>query len=150
MTERDLINQRLKRKEQEIQGFEDKIRAARIYVQALKDILKMLNSDSSDQASESSLRAGSAVAQARDVILRADAPVHINDILEQIGKEATREGRASLTSSIAAYVRKGEIFTRTAPNTFGLIELDHEAEEDEVLSPPAGFGQDVDDDDVPF
>jgi septal ring factor EnvC (AmiA/AmiB activator) len=149
MTERARIADRLKRKEQEIQSFEEKIRSARIYVQALRDVLKML-----DPGSETVLRAGSAVTQARDVIMRAKMPVHINDILEQLGKEVTREGRASLTSSLAAYVRRGDIFTRTAPNTFGLIELGHEPTEDEPLKPPAGFGHDVDspddDDDIPF
>jgi hypothetical protein len=88
------------------------------------------------------LRPGSGVAQARSVILTKGEPVHINDILAGLGKEPTRENRASLTSSIAAYVRRGEVFTRSAPNTFGLMELGHETtpEEDEEL--PAGFGTD--------
>lgn len=47
----------------------------------------------------------------------------------------------SLASSLAAYVRKGEIFTRPAPNTFGLVELGHKTIIEEEAGPPAGFGQ---------
>jgi hypothetical protein len=31
---------------------------------------------------------------------------------------------------LAAYVRRGEIFTRPSPNTFGLLELGHDNEAD--------------------
>ena len=46
--------------------------------------------------------------------------------------------------SLAAYVRKGEIFTRSGPNTFGLIELGHvnENKANPEHEPPAGFGED--------
>lgn len=161
MSERAKIKERLRKKEIEIQTLDEKIRSARIYVQALNDVLKMLDNDPDDSSPETVLRPGSAVAQARDVILRIGKPVHINDLLEELGKEASREGRASLTSSLAAYVRRGEIFTRPAPNTFGLLELGHHSDDSDSPTPPAGFGRstalspresfsaDVDDD-IPF
>lgn len=141
MSERSKIEDKLRKKEQEVASLDDKLRAARIYVQALKDILKLLGDE--DDA-ESVLRPGSAVAQARDIILRRKAPVHINDLLIAMGKEVTRESKASLTSSLAAYVRKGEIFSRPAPSTFGLTELGHTstaADEDEEEEPPPDFGR---------
>jgi hypothetical protein len=41
-------------------------------------------------------------------------------------------------------VRKGEIFTRPSPNTFGLIELGHDNEDDAnpESEPPVNFGED--------
>lgn len=140
MNEREKIQERLRKKEQELQGLEEKIRTGRIYVQALRDVLKLVATDDevSDQP-ESVLRAGSAVAQAREVISDRREPVHINQLLKALGKEVTRESRASLTSSLAAYVRRGEIFTRPAPNTFGLVDLGHEAVA--VDKPPSGFGK---------
>lgn len=163
MNERQRIEDRLRKKEQEIQALEDKLKAARVYVQALQDVLKLISADSAQPsaASDSVLRSGSAVAQARDVILQRGAPVHINDLLEAVGKEVTRESKASLTSSLAAYVRRGEIFARPAPNTFGLIDLGHHnTDEQEPEEPPSGFGRmsppsppqpsPPDDDEVPF
>lgn len=151
MSERARIADKLHKKEQELQGLDEKSKAARIYIQALRDVLKLLDSDGSESAPETVLRSGSAVAQARDVILKLQKPVHINELLAALGKGATREGRASLTSSLAAYVRREEIFTRPAPNTFGLIELGHAPIEEEPIRPPAGFGQAIDDDDdIPF
>ena len=152
MNERRKIENALRKKEQEIQTLEEQIKSARVYVQALNDVLKML-----PKASESAvLRPGSAVAQARDIILREQKPVHINALLEELGKDVTRESRASLTSSLAAYVRRGEIFTRSTPNTYGLVELGHaQTDEPEAVEPPSGFGQlgpspTPSDDEVPF
>jgi hypothetical protein len=156
MSERKKIQDRLRKKEQEIVALEEKIKAAKIYVQALRDILKMLGSDIFDEpeaGAEATLRSGSAVDQARRVILDKGIPVHIDDILAALGKDATREAKASLTSSIAAYVRRDEIFTRPAPNTFGLVELGHTSSEDIGNEPPANFGRPKPaetDDDIPF
>lgn len=160
MTERKKIEDRLRKKEQEITSLEEKIKAARIYVQALKDILKMLGSEEREESdaadADATLRSGSAVDQARHVILRRGDPVHIDDILVALGKEPTREAKASLTSSIAAYVRKNEIFTRPAPNTFGLVELGHTEAIEREPEPPVDFGREPTsrrpsiDDDIPF
>ncbi|ECD4307660.1 hypothetical protein E0634_24725, partial [Salmonella enterica subsp. enterica serovar Typhimurium] len=67
MSERKKIEDRLRKKEQEILSLEEKIKASKIYVNALRDILKMLESDDVNDRyeSESSLRVGSAVDQAR-------------------------------------------------------------------------------------
>src|SRR5262249_24955168 len=138
------IQERLRKKEQEIQGLEERLRNARTYVAALQDILKLLAGQEDrhpPNVSRAILRAGSAGDQARQVILRNGAPVHISAPADAIGQD-TGEGRISLASSLAAYVRKAEIFTRPAPNTFGLVELGHRTipVEDED-GPPAGFGQ---------
>ena len=155
MNQRRKIEEKLRKKEQEIQFLEEQIKQARAYIQALQDVLKIMPRS----AELMTLRQGSAVAQARDIILQAGKPVHINAILEALGKNVTREARSSITSSLAAYVRKGEVFTRTGPNTYGLAELGHEetANGDEAQSePPSGFGElrrprsPPEEDEVPF
>jgi hypothetical protein len=50
--------------------------------------------------------------------------MQINEILRAIGRTADKKNRLSLSGSLAHYVRAEEIFTRPAPNTFGLIELE--------------------------
>lgn len=154
MTERKKIEDRLKKKEQEAAALEDRLKAGRVYIQALRDILKMLGEDDDNgEDNDSVLRTGSAVDQARRAILERKFPVHIDEILEALGRDVTREAKASLTSSLAAYVRRGEIFTRPAPNTFGLYELGHDALEAVVQEPPINFGEKVItsiDDDIPF
>ena len=142
MNERRKIEERLRRKDEEIQELEEKIREARIYSQALQDVLKLFPRATSHQSPVGgTLRSGSAVAQARDLILARNQPVHISEILEALGKQATRNNRASLSGSLAAYVRRGEVFTRPAPNTFGLVELGHQPSPTEADEPPEGFGQ---------
>jgi hypothetical protein len=144
MNERRKIEERLRKKEQEICEFEAKIRDARIYLQALQDVLKILPRGSEGHRRAGSLRPGSGMAKVREFILEKGRPGHVTELLEALGRPATREARASLSGSLAAYVRKGEIFTRPSPNTFGLIELGHENEDDagSESEPPADFGED--------
>ena len=146
MDDRQKIHDRIRKKEQEVQALEDRLRTARTYIQALQDVLKLLDGEKPQDApavgaTESVLRPGSSVHKARMAILTAAAPMHINSLTEAIGADTSREGRISLASSLAAYVRKGEIFTRPAPNTFGLVELGHKTIPDEDDGPPANFGQ---------
>lgn len=144
MIDRAQIEARYTKKQAEIAALEEKLRTAKAYLGALSDILRL--SDQSDGApSETKLRAGSAVAQARDIILARRAPVHIDDMLRAMGKEVTRDSKASLAGSLAAYVRREDIFSRPAPNTYGLIELGHTtvADEEDVSDLPAEFGATV-------
>lgn len=174
MDDRQKIEDRLRKKEQEVQGLEERLKVARTYVQALQDILKILQIPDARSLPAASLgetvpRAGSLVDQTRQIILVRGEPVHITALLDALGKDGSRESRASLTSSLGAYVRRGEIFTRPAPNTFGLVELGHKTAvgDDEEDGPPSGFGvmkrvvelpqstpssspKNVVDDDIPF
>jgi hypothetical protein len=142
MNERKRIEDRIRKKEEEAQALEAQARDARVYVKALQDVLKMLPREpESSSESPTNLRPGSSATAARDIILKQNAPVHISELLREMGRELTRENRASLASSLAAYVRKGEIFTRPAPNKFGLIELGHSTGEENDPEPPEGFGE---------
>ena len=154
MSERSVVEVQLTKKEAEIVQLEEKLKVAKVYVRALQDVLKELGRDTAsiEPKAEVSLRKGSFVAQAREMILARRSPIYIDDLLESLGKEVTRESKASLTGALAAYVRKGEIFTRPAPSTFGLIELDHFEIEEANNEPPAGFGKAPAelDDEIPF
>jgi hypothetical protein len=141
MGEREKIAERLRKKEQEIQELEEKIKESRVYIQALQDVLKIFPRESVD--SETALRAGSMVAQAREAILKAGRPMHVNEIVTALGRERNRASQTAVSASIAAYVRKGEIFTRPLPNTFSLKELESVRETSLATDePPADFGQD--------
>lgn len=142
MNERKKIEDRIRKKEEEIQSLDAQARDARVYVKALQDVLKILPREAESQSESAAiLRAGSAVAVAREIILKKNKPVHITELLREMGKDLTRESRASLASSLAAYVRKGEIFTRPAPNRFGLVELGHIEKEEGDNEPPDDFGE---------
>ena len=129
------------RKEAEIQQLEEKLKTARVYLHALQDILKSVEREESPTKDEAVLRQGSAVAQVRDIIMGVGQPVHMDNLLDSLGKGSSREAKASLTSSLSAYVRRGEIFSRPAPNTFGLIELGHSNIPEEPTEPPPEFGR---------
>ena len=144
MDEKSVIAEKLRRKMLEIQSLEEKLRAAKIYLHALRDVADALADDPSASEAEpdKSLRKGSALAIARESILKAGRPMHVDELLRAAGKEPTRETKVSLSSALSAYVRRGEIFTRPAMSTFGLIELQQfpKSELSSLAEPPAGFG----------
>jgi hypothetical protein len=66
-------------------------------------------------------RSMSQMSMIRDILQEAGAPLHLSDIL---GRVETRFGvkldRESVVSALTKKVRKGVLFTRVGPNTFGL------------------------------
>jgi hypothetical protein len=142
---RENLRKILDKKQQEIDDLELRLRDARVYLQAVQDSMRLLpreNSLNDDPPKE--LRPGTLVAKARDAIRSVGRPVHIADLLKMLGKPIDKNNRVSLSGSLSAYVRNGQIFTRPAPNTFGLIELTGNISENEITSEddiPANFGQ---------
>jgi hypothetical protein len=147
---RKKIEEKVRKKEQEIQELEAQLRDARTYLQALQDVLKMMPRDDGQNDPDVIIRPGSSVDETRQIILTHGKPLHITDILKAMGREPTRENRSSLSGSLAAYVRRNEIFTRPMPNTFGLVELSDKAVDAPTIHPPipSSFGRIPDDGDM--
>lgn len=121
---RQEFQKRIEKKQQEIRDLELKIKEANSYLQALLDSMKLLPKDAINSGGKRSLRPGSALAKAQKAIKKAGKPLHVTDILKALKKPPDKKNRVSLTGSLAGYARRGEVFTRPAPNTFGLIELE--------------------------
>ena len=130
MTDRNLIESRLRQKEREIQRLMASLREAEGYATALRELLGL------EPASDKSM-----VEQARDIILEKGHSVHITELLRAMGREITRENRVSLTGALSAYVRRGDIFTKVGPNQFSLIELKRRQPKRTQSDPPENFGE---------
>jgi len=117
---REELQKRVDKKEEEVRSLEVAIREGRVYIQALQETMKLLPREG---PTEITLRPGSNIARARDAIKAAGKPLHIRDILKAVDPSGGKDKRLALSGSLGAYVRKGEIFTRPAPNTFGLIDF---------------------------
>jgi hypothetical protein len=137
MALREEIQRKIEKKQQEIRALEDQVRDCNIYINSLQDVLKMIPREA-EEGKEIVLRHGSLLSQARDAIRKARKPLHVTELLEAIGKPNAKKNRLALSGSLAAYVRRGEIFTRPEPNTFGLVELEQQLEKDAMdLAIPA-------------
>lgn len=127
MGARENLQKLIDKKQEEIEELKTSLTHASIYLQALYDSMKALPKEPSGSYSGKievpKLREGSMLWTARQSLLAAKKPLHINDLLVSMGKNADEKERLSLTGSIGWYVRKGRVFTRPAPNTFGLVEL---------------------------
>lgn len=147
---RDQIEKRIVAKQQEISELESQVREAKAYVQGLQEALKFIPKEieiNSEKLPEQILRHGSDMAKARSYLQKTGCPVYIDEILAGIGKAINKDNRSAVSGSLGNYARKGEIFTRTAPNTFGLIELNGTAKIEDA-GEKVGI-KDADDDDLP-
>jgi hypothetical protein len=156
---REELQKRLEKKRSEISSLSGKLKEAEIYAQAIEDMLKLLPRDDgapSEASADSALREGSNIARAKEALQKFGRPMQINELLSAMGKSPDKDTRAALAGSIGAYVRRGEIFTRPGPNTFGLIGMKPLSAQPQSDGPPDSFGlEDIpnptqSDDDVPL
>ena len=148
---REKFETKIKSKELEIQELESRIREAKSYLQALHDSIKILPREekvtSGSNSTENMLRPNSSIYKTYELLKKVGRPLRLEEILKGIGKGISKKERVSLSGSLGWYVRKEEIFTRPAPNTFGLIGMENTEE------PPEDFGISFDavkEEDVPF
>jgi hypothetical protein len=131
MGARESLQRLADKKQQEIEELQAEIERAKVYLQAIMDSIKVLPKEinsNGNSARQPTLRPGTALAKTRDAILTAGRPLHISEIVSAVGKQQDSKTRLSLAGSIAWYVRRKQVFTRPAPNTFGLIEMGSSSE----------------------
>jgi len=138
MNIRKELERKIERKKEEIASLEKTLGEARAYLQALEDTRKMLPKDP-DLNEEVVLRPGTELAKVRGVLQQEGQPLHVEELLKRIGKSPEKKHKISLSGSLAAYVRDHKIFTRPAPNTFGLVEFES-ADGSSEDGPPENFG----------
>ncbi len=142
MSLRAKLEKRIKEKESEIRGLEVALMEARAYLQATEDALHLLTKVSGEKRSikKGIIRSGTILDQAIHILKRANKPMQIMELLTAMGKEQTPENRQALVGSIGAYARKGAVFVKTGPNTFGLLEWEKRGCEENRSEPPENFG----------
>lgn len=126
------LEKKIDAQRRDVEELRQKVTMAESYLRGLEEGLKFLPEESkaAQITRESlSLRHGTDLAKAREAIVRVGKPLHINELLSAIGKEVNKKNRISLGGNIASYVRDGKVFTRVAPATFGLLEMNKIADE---------------------
>jgi hypothetical protein len=134
---RENVQKLITKKLEENVSLEHQIMSNKAYIQGLQDSMKFLPRDGNGVA-EYVLREGSALAKTRDALRAAGTPLAIVDILRALGKPQDKEHRTSLAGTLSGYARDGKVFTKTAPNTFGLLEFRTIPSEDSEI--PEDFG----------
>lgn len=100
----------------------------RIFLNGLQEASKRLQKPvSSPKKTTSPTRKGSDLRPGTEMervyqILKEQGEMHVDKLLEKLEKPVNAASKASLTGSINFYIRKNQIFKRTGPNIFGLIE----------------------------
>jgi hypothetical protein len=153
------IQKKIRAKESEIADIEEEVRnlhvrkeAAKAYISGLQDILPRVQRDEGGGGSVTSVdfRKGSQPEIVKALLQKAGTPLHVDVMLERMGKSGDKKAKLALVGTLARYARQGMAFKKTAPNTYALIGMDVQAQEtsqeadaseetsDEL---PAGFGR---------
>jgi hypothetical protein len=132
------IEREIEKQNAAIADLKHKLTFAEAYLEAQLDMLKLLPKTVENSGKSTTLRPGGDPARVRDILREAGAPMHVSDILTKLERPLTKDSRSALSATLGTYVNRGVIFTRTAPNTFGLIEMS--SDESATLEPPEGFG----------
>ena len=143
MNLRAKLEQRVRDKQAEIHSLEVALQEARAYLQATRDALRMLPKGGEEKISpnsDSSIRTGTMLEHAFKVLKQRGKPMQAMELLKAMKKEQNQQNRQSLVGSIGAYARKGQLFVRTAPNTFGLLEWKQPQKSNSNNNVPDDFG----------
>ncbi|MFH0909558.1 MAG: hypothetical protein V1929_12430 [bacterium] len=134
MYARGIIEKKIATKRIEIAALKSQITATEAFVSGLEEALKALPKDS--QAAVT-IRPGTNIYRAYEHLKKVGKPLPISELLKAIGQDVTKENRVSLSGSLGSYVRRHAVFTRSGPNTFGLVEFSKNIGGQE---PPEDFG----------
>ena len=119
-TEKTVVEAHIAEQEAELASLKEQVMRLEVSIEAGKKILALV-AGVTNAPPESLLKAGSQVEKAYRVLAAANEPLHVGEIVRRLEIEDTPRNRNSLVGMIARYVRRGQIFMRTAPNTFGLL-----------------------------
>jgi len=115
-------NKAIQELEDDLQELEVKIREAKAYIRGLEESLRLIPNEETNKEPASSLRPGGSIAKVHDILSQYTKPMYIKDLLTELGRDTDIDSQKALTSQLNNYVRQDRIFSRPAPNTFGLKE----------------------------
>lgn len=107
--------------EVEIARLQAELLAARARLQSLRRSIGTLESRLGDEPAADDR--DDPVLRIRGLIRQAGQPLYIDDILRGLGHPISRDAREELRALLRPWLRRGEVFTRPKPSTFGLVEL---------------------------
>ena len=114
------LQEKARREQAAVEELEAKVVDARGRISALEEALKLFPKEGEG----SDLRAGTQMADVRDVLRAHGKPMALGEILKAIKVEGDENKRNSLRGSLGSYAREGRVFTKEdGPETFGLIEF---------------------------
>ena len=125
------LQEKIRRKEQELAELRLRIAAAEAEIKSTKEILAMIVREGAlPNRTGNTLQPTSLAGRAYKFLKKEGHPIHLSSILEGIGKANNLKARRALGSQLSSYFRDKQIFTRPAPNTFGLIEWGENQDDD--------------------
>ena len=116
-------------KEAEIARLRAELAAAEAFLGSLRSSIEELEDRREPPAPEAA-DGPDPLAEVRKLIRTAGKPLYIDELLRGLGWPLSRESREEIRTLLRPWVRRGELFTRPRPSTYGLVEL----------RPPTGSG----------
>lgn len=127
------LEQKIDQKTQQINELRIEIAAAEEYIKATREALRLMAKDMGKIGNPGkSLRNGSMMDRTYKLLKKHGKQMHIKEVMDGIGEDNSAAARGRHAGAISQYVRRGEIFTRPLPNTFGLVEWGDQVLTDQI------------------
>ena len=135
MSARKKIERMIEEKRCEVEHYRNKIKEAEIYIQAFQDTLRLLPRAeiNAEAASEINLQEGSYAQKIYELLKTENSPLHIRQILNKLQIPFNNKTRSSVVGSLGPYIRSGRVFVKTAPNTFWLMGIPYNRDNNSEL-----------------
>jgi hypothetical protein len=122
------INDKIRKEEDILQRLQIQLVATNARASAYRDALKVMAGSANGSVRD--LRAGSVLAQIRDVLRKVGKNLTLNQILEAQGKADDKGAFRSLRGTLTQYAKAGRVFTKDeVTGTYGLLEFQKKAPE---------------------
>lgn len=116
------VEGKISAKEKDIQALEEQLAATKAELRGMMEVLKLLPREENTVEAKKQLRPGSLTEKTFKVLAKSGRHMYVDEILAAMKKAQNKKNRSSLASVLSQYSRKQEIFSKSAPNTFGLLE----------------------------
>ena len=127
MTERTIAEAHIATQKAELSALKERALRLEISIDAAEKLLSLMNNVTTASA-EVVLKSGSRADETYRVLFDAGEPLHVGEIIRRMEREDTPGNRNSLVGMLSRHIRRGQIFARTGPNTFGLLADDGDTE----------------------
>ena len=79
---------------------------------------------------EPAIKSKSSVGRARKILKKVGKPLHVDELVAQINKGRVKVKRTTVVSNLSRYVTERHVFSRTGPNTYGLLEWEQKGKQE--------------------
>jgi hypothetical protein len=158
MSAREDIEKRIEKEKQKVSDLQKQIERSNAFIQGMREALQLISGNIKvvESPKETSYFRAGDTKNAYEILKQTGKSMHIDELLNSIGKPVNKQTRASLGSSLRRVAKRSGIVKCIGNSTFSLSDLINETtniDKKDIIKLPDSFGSDseqTEPKDIPF